>query len=51
MPAGRMELTAAHLERLFRRLKAFRRTFIRDDKPDGIFRPFVTFTLLWLALK
>lgn len=40
-----------HVERLFRRLKGFRRIFTRYDKLDVIFRSFVTFALIWLALK
>ena len=39
-----------HVERLFRRLKGFRRIFTRYDKLDVIFRAFVTFALSWLAL-
>ena len=39
-----------HVERLFRRLKAFRRIFTRYDKLDVIFRSFVTLALIWLAL-
>ncbi|MBI2517018.1 MAG: transposase, partial [Opitutae bacterium] len=39
-----------HVERLFRRLKGFRRIFTRYDKLDVIFRSFVTFALIWLAL-
>lgn len=37
------------VERLFRRLKGFRRIFTRYDKLDVIFRSFVTFALIWLA--
>ena len=40
-----------HVERLFRRLKGFRRIFTRYDKLDVLFRSFVTFALIWLALK
>jgi len=40
-----------HVERLFRRLKAFRRIFTRYDKLDVLFRSFVTFALIWLAFK
>jgi transposase len=39
------------IERLFRRLKGFRRVFTRYDKLDVLFRAFVTFALIWLALK
>lgn len=39
-----------HVERLFRRLKGFRRIFTRYDKLDVLFRSFVTFALIWLAL-
>ena len=39
-----------HVERLFRRLKGFRRVFTRYDKLDVLFRSFVTFALIWLAL-
>ena len=39
-----------HVERLFRRLKGFRRIFTRYDKLDVIFRSFVTFALIWFAL-
>ena len=39
-----------HVERLFRRLKGFRRIFTRYDKLDALFRAFVTFALIWLAL-
>ena len=39
-----------HVERLFRRLKGFRRIFTRYDKLDALFRSFVTFALIWLAL-
>jgi transposase len=38
------------VERLFRRLKGFRRIFTRYDKLDVLFRAFVTFALIWLAL-
>jgi transposase len=40
-----------HVERLFRRLKGFHRIFTRYDKLDVIFRSFVTFALIWLALR
>ena len=39
-----------HVERLFRRLKGFRRIFTRYDKLDALFRSFVTFALIWLVL-
>ncbi len=39
-----------HVERLFLRLKGFRRIFTRYDKLDALFRSFVTFALIWLAL-
>ncbi|MCQ8811511.1 IS5/IS1182 family transposase, partial [Escherichia coli] len=39
-----------HVERLIRRLKGFRRVFTRYDKLDVLFRSFVTFALIWLAL-
>lgn len=38
------------VERLFRRRKGFRRIFTRYDKLDAVFRSFVTFALIWLAL-
>jgi transposase len=40
-----------HVERLFRRLKGFRRIFTRYDKLDALFRAFVTVALIWLALR
>lgn len=40
-----------HVERLFRRLKGFRRVFTRYDKLDTLFRAFVTYALIWLTLK
>ncbi len=40
-----------HVERLFRRLKGFRRIFTRYDKLDVLFRSFVSFALIWLALQ
>lgn len=40
-----------HVERLFRRLKGFRRVFTRYDKLDAIFRAFVCVALAWLALN
>jgi transposase len=40
-----------HVERLFRRLKAFRRVFTRYDKLNALFRAFATFALIWLASK
>ncbi|MEE0816668.1 MAG: IS5/IS1182 family transposase, partial [Desulfovibrio fairfieldensis] len=39
------------VERLFRRLKGFRRVFTRFDKPDVMFLAFVVFTLIVIALK
>lgn len=40
-----------HVERLFRRLKGFRRIFSRFDKLDVLFRAFVTFALIYLVLN
>jgi transposase len=40
-----------HVERLFRRLKGFRRVFTRYDKLDALYRAFVTFALIWLSLR
>jgi transposase len=40
-----------HVERLFRRIKGFRRVFTRYDKLDALYRAFVTLALIWLALK
>lgn len=39
------------VERLFRRLKGFRRVFTRFDKLDVMFMGFVVFALIVLALK
>ncbi|OAM91714.1 transposase [Termitidicoccus mucosus] len=39
-----------HVERLFRRLKGFRRIFTRYDRLDVLFRCFVTSALIWLVL-
>lgn len=39
------------VERLFRRLKDFRRVFTRHDKLDVLFRAFVTLALAWLSLN
>jgi transposase len=39
-----------HVERLFGRLKSFRRIFTRYDKLDVLFRSFVTLALIWLTL-
>ena len=39
------------IERLFRRIKGFRRVFTRYDKLDAIFRAFVIIALSWLLLK
>ncbi|OAM91708.1 transposase [Termitidicoccus mucosus] len=40
-----------HVERLFRRIKGFRRVFTRYDKLDVLFRSFVSFALSWLLLN
>lgn len=39
------------VERIFRRLKGFRRIFSRFDKLDTVFSFFVTFALIFEALK
>ena len=39
------------IERLFRRLKGFRRIFSRFDKPDVIFLSFIHFALIVEALR
>lgn len=39
------------VERLFRRLKAFRRVFTRFDKLDVMFMGFVTFALIATAIR
>ncbi|MEE0815126.1 MAG: IS5/IS1182 family transposase, partial [Desulfovibrio fairfieldensis] len=39
------------VERLFRRLKGFRRVFTRFDKLDVMFLAFVVFVLIVIALK
>lgn len=39
-----------HIERLFRRIKGFRRVFTRYDKLDRVFGAFVSVALIWLAL-
>jgi len=39
------------VERVFRRLKGFRRVFSRFDKLDVMFRAFVTFALIVEALR
>ncbi|MEE0816748.1 MAG: IS5/IS1182 family transposase, partial [Desulfovibrio fairfieldensis] len=39
------------VERLFRRLKGFRRVFTRFDKLDVMFLAFVVFALIVIALK
>jgi len=39
------------VERVFRRLKGFRRVFSRFDKLDVMFRAFVTFALIIEALR
>ena len=38
------------IERLFRRLKGFRRVFTRYDKLDALFRSFVFLALSWILL-
>ena len=39
------------IERLFRRLKGFRRVFTRYDKLDVLFRSFVLIALCWILLN
>jgi transposase len=39
------------IERLFRRLKAYRRVFSRFDKLDILFLGFIVFTLIFEALR
>lgn len=39
------------VERLFRRIKGFRRVFTRYDKLDVMFRSFIVFALIVVALK
>ena len=39
------------MERLFRRLKRFRRIFARYDKLDVIFSGFIPFALIYDALQ
>jgi transposase len=39
------------VERLFRRLKGFRRVFTRYDKLDSMFLAFVVFALIMIALN
>jgi transposase len=39
------------VERLFRRLKGFRRVFTRFDKLDAVFMGFILFALIVLAIK
>ena len=39
------------IERLFRRLKGFRRVFTRFDKLESMYLAFVVFALIVLALK
>ena len=39
------------IERLFRRLKGFRRAFTRYDKLDVIFSGFILFALIYEALR
>ena len=38
------------IERLFRRLKGFRRVFTRYDKLDVLFHAFVSIALCWILL-
>ena len=40
-----------HIERLFRRLKGFRRVFTRYDKLDVLFRAFVLLALCWISVN
>ena len=39
------------IERLFRRLKGFRRVFTRYDKLDVLFRAFVLLALCWISVN
>ena len=39
------------VERLFRKLKGFRRVFTRFDKLDTVFMGFIVFTLIVMAIK
>jgi transposase len=39
------------VERLFRRLKVFRRIFTRFDKLDGMFIGFIVFALIVIAIR
>ncbi len=39
------------VERLFSRLKGFRRIFTRFDKLDGMFIGFIVFTLIVIAIR
>lgn len=39
------------VERLFRKLKGFRRVFTRFDKLDVVFMGFIVFTLIVMAIK
>ena len=39
------------VERLFRKLKGFRRVFTRFDKLDIVFMGFIVFTLIVMAIK
>ena len=39
------------IERLFRRLKSFRRIFTRYDKTDIMFTAFIHFALVFISLK
>ncbi len=46
-----MEITAEQYERLFRRLKGFRRIFSRFEKLDIVFLGFVYFAFIVEALR
>ena len=39
------------VERLFRRLKGYRRVFTRYDKLDALYRGFILFTIICEALR
>ena len=43
--------TRNRIERLFRRLKGYRRIFSRFDKPDIMFLAFITFALIHNTLR
>jgi transposase len=52
VPASAKTLPRIHeVERLFRRLKAFRRVFSRYDKLDVMFAAFMLFALIADALR